>query len=117
MSCDVAPVPVVYQIPPPPSANAMYYRGRIKTPVYRAWQTEALWELKRQKAKPFGVPCKVSLSLPDNLRGDADNRLKCTLDTLVKAGVLKNDDKRYVRAVSATWVDKRHPCQVSLVAA
>lgn len=110
-------LPVVYQIPPPPSANRMYHKGKVKTDTYRAWQTEALWELKRQKAKPFGVPCKVNLSLPDNLRGDADNRLKCTLDTLVKAGVLVNDDKRYVRAVSAAWVDKWLPCQVSLVAA
>lgn len=106
--------PVVYEIPPPPSANRMYYRGKIKTNRYRIWERAALNELTAQGAKPFGARAIVNLSLPDNLRGDADNRLKCTLDLLVKAGVLEDDRKKFVRGVSAMWVDKRLPCQVSL---
>jgi Holliday junction resolvase RusA-like endonuclease len=124
MSRDVAPVPglpVVYQIPPPPSVNAMYRnvpgRGRVKTKRYLTWQRAAMNELIAQRARHFDQPCNVNLSLPDNQRGDIDNRLKPVLDLLVSAGVLTDDNKTHVRGVSAFWVAKWLPCQVSLVAA
>lgn len=114
-------VPVVYQIPPPPSVNSLYRnvpgKGRVKTERYKTWQRAALNELVAQRARHFDQPCIVNLSLPENQRGDIDNRLKPVLDLLKAAGVLTDDSKAYVRAVSAAWVPRHMPCQVSVVAA
>lgn len=113
-------LPVVYQIPAPPTVNTIYRnvpgRGRVKTARYNTWRRAGLNELDAQGAALFDQPCIVSLSVPSSKTGDIDNRIKAALDLLVEAGVLKDDSKKYVREVRAKWVPSYLPCQVSLTA-
>lgn len=84
---------------PPWSVNGMYLnrrpgaggRGRIKAPGYRMWREHMGWEIKEQTRAQFTGRVSVSITLPNKLRGDADNRIKSTLDLLQAAGVVAND--------------------------
>lgn len=84
-----APVPV----------NNMYLnvpgRGRVKTKRYKAWRMASSWELVEQR-RAYGVNAitervSVTVHLPEKTRGDADGRLKATLDCLQDAGIISND--------------------------
>jgi crossover junction endodeoxyribonuclease RusA len=90
---------IILKLPVPPSVNGMYAtaRGRrIKSRKYRAWLTEAGWELQRQKVGCVGGPWEIDVALPADLRGDIDNRCKAILDLLVKHRVV-DDDKHCQR--------------------
>lgn len=91
----------------------MYYNvagaGRRKTRQYQAWIRGELKALIAQRAKPVVGCATVSITLPKS-KGDADNKIKPTLDLLVRAGVLKDDRSDYVSGVSVTFglVDMMH---------
>jgi crossover junction endodeoxyribonuclease RusA len=112
--------PTVFRVPLnwPPSVNNLYFnagRRRVRTKHYRAWQEEAGWRLEMAKAPKFKGPVNVTLELcaPDNRRADADNRNKPVLDLLVAHGVIEGDDRRFVKSVTARWVDSAvHSCVV-----
>lgn len=88
-------------LPIPPSVNAAYAncagRGRVKTKAYRAWIAAADAALLMQKRGIQRVtgPAKMVLSLPANLRGDCDNRIKVASDYLVSRE-LTSDDRHFV---------------------
>lgn len=95
----------IYVLSVPPSINACFAntkQGRRKTAKYRSWIRGELKALVAQRARPVAVPASVSITLPRSMRGDCDNRIKPTLDLLVRAGVLKDDRSDFVRSVSAT---------------
>lgn len=56
-----------------------------------------------QKAKPVLPPVSIHIVLPDTMRGDASNRIKPTEDLLVRAGIIPDDRKDYVRSVSVDF--------------
>lgn len=97
-----------YLLSPPPSANALFYNvsgaGRRKTRQYQSWIKNALKELMVQRARPFEGCAKVTITLPKS-RGDADNKIKPTLDLLVRAEILRDDSPSYVSAVTVTFGD------------
>lgn len=105
-------------LPWPPSVNNLYInagRKRVRSPRYRKWQDEAGWALKAARPPAFDGPVSVTIELcpPDNRRLDADNRNKPILDLLVSHGVIKDDDSRHVRSVTARFVkDRVHSCTV-----
>lgn len=107
-------------LPWPPSVNNLYInagRKRVRSPGYRKWQDEAGWRLKAARPPVFDGAVEVTLELcpPDNRRADADNRNKAVLDLLVTHGVIKGDDRRYVKSVTARWVDSSvHSCVVTV---
>lgn len=91
----------------PPSLNNLFInakrKGRIKSPDYRAWQTTALLQLRRQFS--WHVPGAVSIKLTfdrSQTRADLDNLIKPTLDLLMAAGRISDD--RNVAAISAEFV-------------
>jgi Holliday junction resolvase RusA-like endonuclease len=96
----------------PPSVNSLFHnrkKGRGKTLAYRNWRAFSDHEIRDQPS--WHVPGKVEIRiyLPKNTRGDADNRIKATLDALVGAGRIEDD--RNVVKVSAefshntsTWI-------------
>lgn len=100
-----------FELATPPSVNAMYAnrrgggRGRVPTRAYESWQRGELKALIAQRAKPVLPPVNVSISLPSTMRGDADNRCKPTLDLLVKAGVIPNDNRNIVRSITIDFHD------------
>jgi crossover junction endodeoxyribonuclease RusA len=89
-------------------------RGRIATQRYRDWTAEALWMIASQRPRKFTgeVSVAVALVAPDKRARDADNTLKCVMDALVKASVIKDDSNRYVRRISVQWVAAGAPCTV-----
>lgn len=81
---------------PPPSLNHAFINagkaGRIKSPIYRGWQTMAHLELRRQSG--WHVPGRIKVYLHFNraeTRADLDNLIKPVLDLLVAAGRIADD--------------------------
>lgn len=89
-------------------------RGRVPTPRYKAWQEEALWMLKSQRALPISglISIYIRLVAPDKRHRDAGNCDKAVGDILVKAGVIKDDSNRYVRRLTYEWADDGPGCVV-----
>lgn len=84
----------------PPSVNAAYAnvagKGRVKTKAYKSWTFTAGWELNASAAllaevRRVGPPYRISLGFSVDRSGDIDNRVKATLDLLVKHEVLDGD--------------------------
>lgn len=93
-------------LPVPPSVNELYAnrpgKGRVKTRVYADWQGHAGWRLREQK--PQAVPGRVIVLINferTNAMADVDNRVKATLDLLVKHQVIEDD--RFVTAAVIAW--------------
>lgn len=105
-------------LPFPPPLSACFTNakcvGRVATPLYKAWQTEALWMIKAQKPQTFTGEVSISVGLvaPDKRARDAGNTDKAVMDILVKAGVIVDDSNRYVRRVSYEWLASGDPCSV-----
>lgn len=97
----------------PPSTNAAYTNvpgvGRVKTKAYREWIRGELKVLIAQRAQPVTTPVSIEIFLPLGVRGDASNRIKATEDILVRAGVIPDDDKKYVRSVSVSFHEDDSP--------
>jgi crossover junction endodeoxyribonuclease RusA len=102
---------VQFAIPDPPSLNNIYGNrpggGRFKTAAYKKWRKAGADYLHWIVRAPLNMPTPVDVTvhLAKRLRGDADNRIKPTLDLLVAAGVLPGDQKKYVRSAKAEWTD------------
>lgn len=98
-----------FRLPFPPSVNDMFLnnrgrgKGRIKSPDYRAWIEQSLWELNAQRVKPFLERAIIHIDLDDTRNGDCDNRAKPVADVLVAAGILRGDSKKHVKRVSVGW--------------
>lgn len=96
-----------FVLPYPPSANNLFMnisgRGRIKTTKYRAWQSEAGWRLREQRAAPIAGCVEVSIVAirPDSRRRDIDNLSKAICDILVVNNIISDD--RMIGRISAEW--------------
>src|SRR5262249_29623471 len=86
---------ITVALPMPPSTNALYstYKGRrVKSKVARRWAQDAAWQIKIPAGRlRIQGPGAVSLVLPLEMNGDADNRLKAVLDAVVASGVCEDD--------------------------
>lgn len=87
------------RIPVPPSVNGAYVNkrgggGRFKSNRYTAWIESANKHYMTQKraTKPVRGPYEAKIRLPQDMRGDVDNRTKLLLDYLVRLE-LTDDDK------------------------
>ena len=96
-------------LPMPPTANNLFVNnrgvlqgGRSKSGEYRRWLTEAGWSIKIQVpgfvAPLFRGPVCIVIDCGLDRHSDIDNRIKPTLDLLVRQGVLADD----------AWVDDLH---------
>jgi len=107
-----------YVMPVPPSLNASYKnigRGRAKTDKYKKWCRDADLELACQKPVRFDGRVDISIYLPEpTRRSDIDNRIKPLCDSLVRVGVIDNDDNKYVRSVRAAWSTEVREARVNI---
>lgn len=91
------PRTVILQLPLPPSANNLFpgKQRRFPSKRYKAWQTEALWEVKRQIPGfrvidgPYHMMLRVNMARRGKI--DVANYEKATSDLLVTAGVISDD--------------------------
>ena len=114
-----APASVTIDLPLGPGVNAMYANrkrgtgnGRIKTKKYRAWITEAGWQIRIQKPMPIHGPVMIQIILPETMRGDGDGRLKAPIDLLVMHRLIDGDDRKIVREVAVKFSSEIDGCRV-----
>lgn len=93
---------------PTVTVNDMYTvaRGRkILSNDARAWKKAAGLTIMTYRHVPRQIECRVDIriDIDESRNGDADSRSKIVVDSLVAAGVLKNDSKKHVRDVSIGW--------------
>lgn len=90
-------------LPLPPSTNNSYVNlkghGRLMSPALRQWKWDAGWRLKLQHPQRGAGPFSIKIMVPEDMRGDIDNRAKHILDLLVEHHVTIDD--RYARSVTA----------------
>lgn len=98
-------------MPRPISTNNLFSnvpgRGRVQTREYRAWKKEAAACLMAQRPLPrFAMPVELTIYVGENGVGmmDSDNVSKAYIDTLVQAGVIQDDSRKWVRRTAPEWV-------------
>lgn len=86
---------------------------------FTEWEKPALLELKEQfeglKVTEYPISVTMIFFNKDNRRHDLDNQSSSVLDTLVKAGVLEDDNQTKVDCLQLQYggVDKENPrCEV-----
>jgi Holliday junction resolvase RusA-like endonuclease len=98
----------------PPSANAMRSHfisdGKVqsvKSKAYAAWKKASAWEIASARPGRIEGPYRVSMAFQRDWRSkgprDLDNLIKPSMDSLVAAGVVKDDS--LCESVSAKWAD------------
>lgn len=81
----------------PISVNAVWQGKRFKTKVYKDYEKELLYFLKRYKplnAKTKYYKVNLLFGIKNFALTDVDNLVKPLMDIIVKAGIIKDD--RYV---------------------
>jgi Holliday junction resolvase RusA-like endonuclease len=93
----------------PPTTNHLFatVRGRrVKSAAYKAWIDLAGWEIRARHIPLTVGPVAVEIEVerPKTARRtDVDNRLKPTLDAIVKAGTIEDDS--LIERVTIGWAD------------
>ena len=113
---------IALSLPMPPSVNNMFANraggGRIKAEKYRAWTTEAGWELLRQKPGQIEGRFAIDVSITRPARKgkcDLDNRLKPLLDLLKTHRVIVDDS--LAERITLAWADDGVGVRITLEAA
>lgn len=105
--------PVSLRLPFPLSANNLYAgkKRRYPTSDYVRWRREADLMIMVARPPKLTVPVRVAITLhpKDNRRRDADNALKCLMDSLVRMEVIPDDSRQFVRGVSTEWGSVANP--------
>ena len=85
------------------------------------WEAPALVELTEQfsglKVTDYPITVTMVFYNGDKRRHDLDNQCSSILDTMVKAGVLEDDDQKHVEAIQLQYGghDKENPrCEIFL---
>lgn len=111
--------PLYLALPAPISTNNLFAsvpgKGRVKTTAYKNWVSAALNLIALQRPRTFAGPVQITLYVGEERAGvkDADNTLKPAIDTLKKAGIIRDDSREWVRSAQAVWV----PGMAGMVAA
>lgn len=84
------------------SVNKAWQGRRFKTPEYKAWREEAAWKLMPYKMFACDGWCNIEFNfhIKSYKATDVDNLLKTAIDSLVEAGIIKDD--RYIKSITAT---------------
>lgn len=94
--------------------------GRVATGDYKKWQAEAAKILAAQGPLPrFHEAVEITFYTGEKGVGDmdGDNTIKAAQDALVKAGIIRDDSSKHVRAIRAVWVPQMRAVVAEIVAA
>lgn len=102
---------IKFILPFPPSVDGKYNirnNKRVKSQKDKEWDNLAIDAINKQNILPFSGRCWLiyELNHPDNYIRDAANYEKKTTDLLVKKGIIKGDERRYVKGVTTYWTDE-----------
>lgn len=105
------PVHALFTMPTPPSTNALYRnargKGRVKTAKYHDFVTMGVTAIRGQQVQPIPGHVLMVIGVERmSASADIDNRLKAMLDTIVKAGIIKDDS--LVTAIAIAWLPKNN---------
>jgi Holliday junction resolvase RusA-like endonuclease len=113
--------PAYIVLPPPISTNALFRNvekvGRVKSTPYKEWLAVVDQYLRAQPHLPrFLQPVGITLYTGEKDVGnmDSDNVAKAYIDTLKRAGIIKDDSRKYVRSSRAIWVQGMRSCVVEI---
>lgn len=109
--------PAYIALPAPISVNNLFSnvqgRGRVASNKYKSWQRSADQWLAAQSPLPVFI-CRVSIAYFVGTGGvglmDAGNTEKAYTDALVRAGVIKDDNRKHVASIRVAWVDGLMGC-------
>lgn len=103
--------PALLILPDPISTNGLFAnlpgRGRVLTKDYREWRVRCGKILAAQHPLPrFAQPVWMTFLVGEKYTGqmDTDNAFKAYTDALVKAEVIPDDKRRWVRRTALQWV-------------
>lgn len=104
---------VVLDLPPPPSVNRTRKINWRASARAASWlrAADALTMAAKAKARGLllgfpGERVEVKVLLREDAVGlDLDNGIKCLLDYLVRAEVISDDRKRFLRRLVVEWCD------------
>ncbi len=74
---------------------------------YSKWKNSAVLQLVAMKLPPAPIPAKIDCTFVNFFSSDADNLSGSVLDSLVEAGILRNDSSSYVVSCSGTFAKTR----------
>jgi len=103
------------QCPSKKNSRRPYVRaGRIMnfpSKKHEEWVKGALWELKQYKPMPKGrVKVDYMFYVQDLRKRDIDNMMASINDALVKAGIIEEDDWRFLKVSGAdAMLDRDNP--------
>lgn len=105
------PVEWSFTLPPPMSLNHMFINrrsgGRAPSPAYQHWRKIADQHLLTQgPRRNFEGPVSVLIELGEGASSpqiDTDNTAKCYMDTLVRAAIIPDDNRKIVKDLRLTW--------------
>lgn len=113
--------PAMLVLPDPISVNALFRNvpkvGRVITGEYKAWRKLTGQYLMAQRPLPsFTCQVRMTFYVGEKNTGqmDTDNVLKAYTDALVKARVIHDDSRKWVRRTAAVWVPKMAGCVVRI---
>lgn len=108
-------------LPTPISVNALFRNvpnvGRVITKDYKSWRKLAMQYLAAQRPLPqFCGSVRMTYYVGEKGVGmmDTDNVLKAYTDALVKAKVITDDSRKWIRRTAAVWVPEMSGCVVRI---
>lgn len=103
----------MFEIPLPVSANRMWRKSRGRTHLateYKQFILALGWYCKMQQVDTQPGPCRLTLLVRGGkgwrISNDLDNRLKPTLDALVRNRILEDDDVRNVPQQELIYIER-----------
>jgi Holliday junction resolvase RusA-like endonuclease len=110
------------ELPLPPSLNACYRnvagKGRVRTGALRNWRNDAQGHflLAKKDIEPVSGLYKLTVRIPQAMRGDGDNRLKPIADLLVDLKLTPDDRHCQEFHVIRSPDVREHCCQIEVEA-
>ncbi|MCA2013495.1 RusA family crossover junction endodeoxyribonuclease [Cereibacter sphaeroides] len=102
--------PVSLALPGPISTNNLFRnvpgKGRVVSAEYASWRKTTRDAIHANQPPRFTLPVTISLFVGEKGVGqmDSDNTAKAYLDALVKAKVIPDDSRKWVRGIAVHWV-------------